>query len=565
MRLKRLKLLGFKSFADRTVMDFGDKTLTGIVGPNGCGKSNVVDAVRWVLGESRPTSLRGSGMTDVIFKGSASRPGMAVAEVTLVLQNDGEIEERGPEIAVTRKLFKDGQGEYLIDGDKVRRKDLRDMLFDTGLGSRGYSVLEQGRIDAVLSANPQQRRAIFEEAAGVSRYRQRRHEAELRLARALQDGERLEDVMGELRSRVRSLKIQAGKAERWVVARDEWTSERRRLLAHRLHEHQGRLVELEPMIANVEQELEELAGDVSSRAQLQLLQAVDRWLEASDESGDCPTPEELYSFGCGPGSTDLEQARRDAVREHLGDCESWSRLVEDLTLRPPLPRILTPPSEQESSFGAEQVSDAELQTITLVPPGPADQSGGQSTGGVAILTASPAPGRRLRAWMPLASAAAALFIVWLSALSRPGNQAPLAPPVDLVRGDSGSSLLFPRGPVLPRGQEGFTDLPVFELAPRTGAESYRVVVRRTSGGAFEQGETLFTLESTRHMLSAGPEKASSLDAGTFSWEAWAIIDGLDTPLGELEFYVRSGEDIDEQLGSAEGPDRVRALHAAPPT
>ena len=174
MRLKRLELLGFKSFADRTVMDLGEHRLTGIVGPNGCGKSNVVDAVRWVLGETRPTSMRGSGMTDVIFKGSSSRPGMSMTEVTMVLDNSSQlVEERGAEVAITRRLFKSGEGEYLIDGEKVRLKDVRDMLFDTGLGSRGYSVLEQGKIDAVLSANPQDRRSIFEEAAGISRYRQR--------------------------------------------------------------------------------------------------------------------------------------------------------------------------------------------------------------------------------------------------------------------------------------------------------------------------------------------------------------------------------------------------------
>ena len=177
MRLKRLELFGFKSFADRTVLEF-DEDLVGIVGPNGCGKSNVVDAVRWVLGETRPTSMRGGEMTDVIFKGSTSRPGMSLAEVTIVFDNeDGAVPAHGPEVSVTRRVHKDGEGEYLIDGGKVRLKDVKDLLFDTGLGSRGYAVLEQGRIDAVLSANPLERRAIFEEAAGISRFRQRRREA----------------------------------------------------------------------------------------------------------------------------------------------------------------------------------------------------------------------------------------------------------------------------------------------------------------------------------------------------------------------------------------------------
>ena len=212
MRLKRLELFGFKSFADRRVLDF-QHGLTGIVGPNGCGKSNVVDAVRWVLGERRPTSMRGAEMTDVIFKGSSSRPAMSVAEVTLVLYNEcGTIEDAGAEVSVTRRVFKSGEGEYLIDGSKVRLKDLRDMLFDTGLGSSGYAILEQGKIDAVLSADALERRSIFEEAAGISSFRQRKKEAESRLKSVAADMTRLDDVVRELERRQRSLKIQAGKA-----------------------------------------------------------------------------------------------------------------------------------------------------------------------------------------------------------------------------------------------------------------------------------------------------------------------------------------------------------------
>ena len=129
MRLKRLELFGFKSFADRTVLDY-DQPLVGIVGPNGCGKSNVVDAVRWVLGETRPTSMRGGEMTDVIFKGSSSRPPLGVAEVTLVLDNtDVTIEGRGAEVSLTRRVYRSGEGEYLIDAERVRLKDVREMLY----------------------------------------------------------------------------------------------------------------------------------------------------------------------------------------------------------------------------------------------------------------------------------------------------------------------------------------------------------------------------------------------------------------------------------------------------
>ncbi len=257
MRLKRLELLGFKSFADRVLLDFSAPVI-GIVGPNGCGKSNVVDAVRWVLGEQRPTSMRGGEMSDVIFKGSASRPALSVAEATVVLDNsEGALPGRGSEVSVTRRVYKSGEGEYLIDGQTVRLRDVREMLYGTGLGSRGYSVLEQGKIDAILSANPLERRAIFEEAAGISRYRARRKETESRLERVLADCLRLDDVLGELERRKRSLKLQAGRAQRYLEARTAWQVQGRRLVCHQL----GAL-ELE--LARLAERLEELGGEVES-------------------------------------------------------------------------------------------------------------------------------------------------------------------------------------------------------------------------------------------------------------------------------------------------------------
>ncbi len=276
MRLKRLELFGFKSFADRTALDF-PRSLTGIVGPNGCGKSNVVDGVRWVLGEQRPTSMRGGEMSDVIFKGSTSRPPMGVAEVSLVLDNSlTELAGHGPEVSITRRVFKSGEGEYLINGERVRLKDVRDLLFDTGLGSRGYAVLEQGRIDAVLSQNPLDRRAIFEEAAGISRFRMRKRETESRLKRVETDMTRLDDVLRELATRVRSLKIQAGKAERFVSARDDWRRERARQLRQRMaHGNraldltQARLRELESRAADLRGAREAGESEVGERGREQ--------------------------------------------------------------------------------------------------------------------------------------------------------------------------------------------------------------------------------------------------------------------------------------------------------
>ena len=154
MRLKRLVARGFKSFADRTEFEF-DTRLTGIIGPNGCGKSNVVDAIKWVLGDQRAKSLRGTEMTDVIFKGAEGREAMGLAEVVITFEDpEGKVDGRG-EIDIARRLTHDKESSYLLNGQEVRLKDVRDVLLDTGLGTGGYSVMEQGRIDAVLSANPE--------------------------------------------------------------------------------------------------------------------------------------------------------------------------------------------------------------------------------------------------------------------------------------------------------------------------------------------------------------------------------------------------------------------------
>jgi chromosome segregation protein len=351
MRLKRLELFGFKSFADRTVFEFGSNTLTGVVGPNGCGKSNVVDSVRWVLGEQRPTSMRGAEMTDVIFKGSASRPPLAVAEVTLILDNaSGTLEGRGAEVSITRRVFKSGEGEYLIDGDKLRLKDVREMLFDTGLGSRGYSVLEQGKIDAVLSVNPLERRRIFEEAAGISRYRQRKVESELRLKRVADDMARLDDVIGELSTRVRSLKIQAGKAERFAEAREQWSRERARYLKHRVWTISGEVRVLTDDLRALEESAQSLKGrrsrsetEVAARERegQALAAEVERLLEESTRlAGDGRALDERRAHAAsrvvGARSSHAEETERAralaaALAEKRAESEKLARAVEALT------------------------------------------------------------------------------------------------------------------------------------------------------------------------------------------------------------------------------------------
>ncbi|HEX5010056.1 MAG TPA: AAA family ATPase, partial [Planctomycetota bacterium] len=236
MRLTRVEIHGFKSFADRVQLDL-PPGLTAVVGPNGCGKSNVIDAIKWALGEQRPSALRGDEMLDVIFKGNGARTARNFAEVSLHFDNASRtLPIDFSEVVVTRRLFRSGESEYLINRQPQRLKDVRNLLMDTGLGTGAYSIMEQGRIDAILSADPQDRRRIFEEAAGISRYRARRRESESKLERTDQNLLRLADVTGELEARVRSLKQQAGRARSFLSARDRLRALKARFYVHRWEE-----------------------------------------------------------------------------------------------------------------------------------------------------------------------------------------------------------------------------------------------------------------------------------------------------------------------------------------
>ncbi|HHI80177.1 MAG TPA: hypothetical protein ENK02_09350 [Planctomycetes bacterium] len=281
MRLKQLTLKGFKSFADKTEFDF-DYGLTGIIGPNGCGKSNVVDAVKWVLGSQRPTSMRGKDMLDVVFSGAEGRQASGCAEVHLVLERNAEEMTKGEEpgegeespaipgtriqdfesaeIHLGRRLFRSGESEYLLNGQVCRLKDLREALMDTGLGVGAYAVMEQGRIDAVLSANPEERRRIFDEAAGISRYKLRRKEAIRRLDRTEQNLARVKDLREEKARRVRSLKIQATKARNWKGVAERLRTIRVALACHSVSKLRAELEGLREQMREIEARYEQSQG-----------------------------------------------------------------------------------------------------------------------------------------------------------------------------------------------------------------------------------------------------------------------------------------------------------------
>ncbi len=219
--LKALEIQGFKSFPEKTVLTFG-QDVTAIVGPNGSGKSNISDAIRWVMGEQSSRTLRGTRMEDVIFDGTAKRKGLGFAEVTLVLDNAGHIfpmEES--EVAVTRRYYRSGESEFYINRRSVRLKDINELFMDTGLGREGYSIIGQGRIDEILSVKSSDRREIFEEAAGISRFRHRKEEAERRLEHTEENLVRINDKIGELELQVEPLRAQAEKTKKYLTYRDE--------------------------------------------------------------------------------------------------------------------------------------------------------------------------------------------------------------------------------------------------------------------------------------------------------------------------------------------------------
>ncbi|MEG1686571.1 MAG: chromosome segregation protein SMC [Angelakisella sp.] len=221
MKLRGIELQGFKSFADRTKLNFEDG-ITAIVGPNGSGKSNVSDAVKWVFGEQSVKSLRGAKMEDVIFGGTQTRKAQGYTAVSLTIDNsDHTLELDSDEVIITRKLYRSGESEYRINNNPVRLRDVHELFMDTGLGRDGYSIIEQGKIAEIVSAKSSQRREIFEEAAGISKFRYRKGEAERKLEQSEENLVRLRDIMNELEGRVAPLKAQAEKAKQFLVFMEE--------------------------------------------------------------------------------------------------------------------------------------------------------------------------------------------------------------------------------------------------------------------------------------------------------------------------------------------------------
>ena len=222
MYFKRLEMHGFKSFADPVVIEFHEG-VTCVVGPNGSGKSNISDAIRWVLGEQSPKALRGGKMEEVIFAGTASRRSRGMAEVTLVIDNSaGILDIDYNEVAITRRMYRSGESEYLINNNQCRLRDIRELIMDTGIGVDGYSIIGQGKISDIVSNKPESRREIFEEAAGVVMYKSRKAEAERKLETSSVNLDRVNDIIGEIEDRIDGLKEDSEKASEYLELRGRY-------------------------------------------------------------------------------------------------------------------------------------------------------------------------------------------------------------------------------------------------------------------------------------------------------------------------------------------------------
>lgn len=344
MRLKTIKLAGFKSFVDPTTVPF-PTNMSAIVGPNGCGKSNIIDAVRWVMGESSAKHLRGESMTDVIFNGSSSRKPVGQASIELVFDNSlgkapGEYAQYA-EISVRRRVSRDGQSEYFLNGTKCRRKDITDLFMGTGLGPRSYAIIEQGMISRLIEAKPEELRIYIEEAAGISRYKERRKETESRIRRTQENLERVNDLREELERQLQHLHRQAQAAERYKVLKQEERTRRAELAALRWQTLDMTLQAGRERITDTELELERLVtGRVGLDTDLERLR--DQHLERTDQFNTAQA--RYYEAGA-------DIARVEQSLEHLRDRARQTRL--DLEQTTQAQRELQRELEQDQARLAE--------------------------------------------------------------------------------------------------------------------------------------------------------------------------------------------------------------------
>jgi len=267
LRLKRLELQGFKSFCDRTELRFNGGGIAAIVGPNGCGKSNLSDAISWVLGEQSAKSLRGARMEDVIFAGTRDRKSTGMATVTMTMHDPQHAPDQPGEVTITRRLYRSGESDYLIDGHVSRLRDIQDIFMGTGLGPESYAIIEQGRIGQILSSRPQDRRSIIEEAAGISKFKTRKRLAEAKLESAKQNLARVFDILEEVGRQLNSLKRQASKTRRYGEMKTEMDAKLRLVLAAKFRQLEREAAKAALDLNLASSELRTISEDVTANEQ----------------------------------------------------------------------------------------------------------------------------------------------------------------------------------------------------------------------------------------------------------------------------------------------------------
>ncbi len=369
VRLDRIKLAGFKSFVDPTTIPTPG-TLIGIVGPNGCGKSNILDAVRWVMGESSAKHLRGESMADVIFNGSSSRKPVGLASVELVFDN-GEGKAPGefakyPEISIKRQVTRDGQSTYILNGTRCRRKDITDLFLGTGLGSRSYAIIEQGTISRLIEAKPAELRELIEEAAGISKYKERRHETELRMGHTQENLDRLMDLREEVGKQLESLKRQAKKAEKYTALKDEERGYREQLLGLRWRKYDEQFQTHQGQLADYETRFRALAGEDHALSEtLATFREQQEVLQKSLNEGQG----RFYELGA--EISRLTQTIRHAKETHEGLIQEEARLLgekqqAEIDLENDQTQLATLLEElAELEIHLEEAREAALETATL--------------------------------------------------------------------------------------------------------------------------------------------------------------------------------------------------------
>jgi chromosome segregation protein len=335
MRLSKIKLAGFKSFVDPTTLNL-PSNLTGIVGPNGCGKSNVIDAVRWVMGESSAKHLRGSSMEDVIFNGSSSRKPIGMAHVELVFDNS-ELEGKVggqfaqyDEISVKRQVARDGQSKYSLNGTRCRRRDIADLFLGTGLGPRSYAIIEQGMISRLIEAKPEELRVYIEEAAGISKYKERRRETENRIRHTRDNLDRLDDLREEIDKQLSHLQRQSRAAERYKELKQEERKLRAELLALRWQELKGELDGRDKKITEAETRLEQVIAEQRATES-----KIEEQRQQHSESNDALNEVQGQYYSLGADISRVEQNikhQQDLQQRQKTDLEQIETSLEEATL-----------------------------------------------------------------------------------------------------------------------------------------------------------------------------------------------------------------------------------------